>query len=76
MSDANVSPLAGFDRQPGFPMSLKPVNGSVRVEFGGTAIVDTDRAMVMDEDGHAPVYYFPRDTVRMDLMTRTDHSTR
>jgi uncharacterized protein (DUF427 family) len=46
------------------------------VVFAGTTIVDATRAMVMLEDGHAPVYYFARDEIRMDLMSRTLHTSR
>ena len=41
----------------------------------GQTIVDARRAMVMHEDGHAPVYYFERKEVRMDLLTPTDHAS-
>ena len=66
----------GFDRRPGFPMSFKPADKRVTITFAGTVIVDSTKAMVMDEDAHQPVYYFPQDEVRMDLMSRTDHSSR
>ncbi len=43
----------------------------VRAVFAGVTIADSDRVMVMQETRLAPVYYFPREDVRMDLMTRT-----
>lgn len=48
----------------------------VRVSFGGETIADTRRAMLLREAGHVPVYYFPHEDVRRDLMTETDHHTR
>lgn len=75
MASSVVSPARGFDRRPGYPMSFQPARKHIRVVFAGTTIVDSARAMVMLEDGHAPVYYFERDEVRMDLLSRTTHST-
>ena len=68
-------PRPGFERRPGFPMSFKPAARRIRVRFAGETIVDATNAMVMDEDGHAPVFYFPREAVRMDLLSRTDHAS-
>ena len=45
------------------------------MEFAGETIADAIHAMVMQEDGHAPVYYFEREEVRMDLLTPTDHAS-
>ena len=73
LSDAHSAP--GFERRPGYPMSFQPAVGRIRVVFAGTTIVDATHAMIMLEDGHAPVYYFGRDEVRMDLLSRTTHST-
>ena len=56
-------------------MSFQRATGKIRVVFEGTTIVDAAHAMVMVEDGHAPVYYFARDEVRMDLLSRTNHSS-
>ena len=47
----------------------------IRVRFGGETIADTRRAKLMHETGHLPVYYFPEDDVRTDLLEPTDHST-
>jgi uncharacterized protein (DUF427 family) len=68
-------PTPAFDRQPGYPFSFLPVDGRIRVEFNGETIADSARTMIMDEDGHRPVYYFPPQDVRMDLLHRTEHST-
>jgi uncharacterized protein (DUF427 family) len=57
-------------------MSFLPAEGRIRVVFAGTTIVDAAHAMIMLEDGHAPVYYFARDEVRMDLLSRTTRSSR
>ena len=76
MTSSNTHPTHAFDRQPGFPLSFQPATERIRVVFAGTAIVDAARAMIMLEDGHAPVYYFARDEMRMDLLHRTAHSSR
>ena len=73
-TDASDDPRA-FASRPGYPMSFAPVDARVRVEVAGQTIVDARRAMVMHEDGHAPVYYFERKEVRMDLLTPTDHAS-
>jgi class 3 adenylate cyclase/uncharacterized protein (DUF427 family) len=43
----------------------------VRVEFNGTWIADSRRALVLHETRHAPVFYFPPQDVRFDLMQKT-----
>ena len=47
----------------------------VRATFGGETIVDSRRAKLLHETGHLPVYYFPEEDVRMDLLEPTDHVT-
>ena len=75
MTSSDTRPAPGFDRRPGYPMSFHPAAKHIRVVFGETTIVDAACAMIMLEDGHAPVYYFERDEVRMDLLSRTAHSS-
>ena len=71
--NTNQPPSSGFEPRPGYPMSFKAANKNIRVSFADTIIVDTDRAMVMHEDGHAPVYYFAREDINMQLLTPTSH---
>jgi uncharacterized protein (DUF427 family) len=48
----------------------------VRVMFGGETIADSRRVKLLHETGHLPVYYFPREDVRMELLGESDHTTR
>ena len=45
------------------------------MKFGGETIADSTRVMVLRRDHRLPVYCFPRDDVRMDLMEKTQHSS-
>lgn len=47
----------------------------VRAEFGGEAVADSRRAKLLHERGYLPVYYFPREDIRMELLEGTDHTT-
>ncbi len=60
---------------PDFEVSAEVVSRNVRIELHGVAIADSDRAVLYKESRLAPVYYFPREDVRMDLMQRTRHRT-
>jgi uncharacterized protein (DUF427 family) len=53
----------------------EPVPQRIRARLGGETVVDSERTMLLHESGHLPVYYFPRDDVRMDLLEPTEHST-
>lgn len=65
----------GFAKRPDYRVDFIPSPRRVRVTFGGETIADSTRVMMARETGHTPVYYFPPDDVRMDLMTPTDHHT-
>ena len=47
----------------------------MRAEFAGETVVDSRHAKLLHEHRALPVYYFPQDEVRMDLLEPTDHST-
>ena len=54
---------------------LEPSPRRVRVKFNGKTIADSSAMQMLHEDGHLPIYHFPIDDVRMDLLEKTDHST-
>lgn len=47
----------------------------VRAVFGGETVADSRSVKLLHEKGHLPVYYFPVEDVRMDLLEETDHTT-
>ncbi|MDJ0947038.1 MAG: DUF427 domain-containing protein [Kiloniellales bacterium] len=63
----------GFARHPGYAIRFEPCAKRLRVVFGGETAADTTAVRLLHETRHLPVYYFPRDDVRMDLLTATEH---
>src|SRR5205807_3125013 len=47
----------------------------VRACLGGVTVADSTRVLLLFEPGHRPVYYFPPDDVRTDLLEPTAKST-
>jgi uncharacterized protein (DUF427 family) len=48
----------------------------IRGVLAGETVVDSTRVKLLHEHAHLPIYYFPRDDVRLDLLEPTDHHTR
>lgn len=57
-------------------VQVEPSPRWVRVEFNGEIIADSRRVLLLREKGFMPVYYFPREDVRMDLLVPTDRRTQ
>ncbi len=56
----------------GYRMVVEPSGHRVQAVFNGETIVDSSRTMIMQETRLPPVFYFPREDVRMDFLSRTD----
>lgn len=56
-------------------IAVEPSAKRVRVMFNGQTVADTLGAVLLLETRHAPVYYVPRDDVRMNFLERTSHRT-
>lgn len=69
------NPSPGFARRPDYSIRITPASHRVRVEFNGEIVADSARVLLMREQDHGPVYYFPRSDVAMKYLQRTDHST-
>lgn len=71
-----ANPAPGFATNPDYRVDLVPENRRVKVVFSGVTIAESDRALRVEETGHAPVHYLPERDVRMDLLRPTEHHTR
>lgn len=57
-------------------LRFTPSPKRIRAVFGGETVADSLDAVLVLEKGHSPVYYFPREDVRRDMLERSDHRTR
>jgi uncharacterized protein (DUF427 family) len=60
---------------PGKTLYLEPTPKRLRVEVGGVTIADSRRAMMLHESGQQPIYYFPPQDVRADVLEDSDRHT-
>lgn len=68
---SRVQKIPGTDH----PIALEKSGKRMRVVFRGLVIAESDDTLVMREATYAPVYYFPRADVKMDLLGRTAHNS-
>jgi uncharacterized protein (DUF427 family) len=54
---------------------VEPTPKRVRAMFAGETVADSRRTLILFEAGHLPVYYFPLDDVREDLLEPTETAT-
>jgi uncharacterized protein (DUF427 family) len=60
---------------PGRALYLEPSPKRVRVVVGDETIADSRRAWLLHESGHQPIYYFPPEDVRSDVLEPSDRHT-
>ncbi len=60
---------------PAHVLFWEPSPKRVRASFGGETVVDSRRAKLLHETGLAPVWYFPLEDVRTDLLVPTQRHT-
>jgi uncharacterized protein (DUF427 family) len=54
---------------------IEPNLRRIRAFLGGRAVADSSRTVYLFEPGRLPVYYFPREDVRFDLLDPASHHT-
>ena len=68
-----ANPAPGFASHPDHRIALAPAGRRMRVIVAGcVTVAESAGVLVMREGDYAPVYYFPREDVNMDLLTPTD----
>jgi uncharacterized protein (DUF427 family) len=70
---ANSGP--GYAKHPGYRIDIKPVGKRISIEVNGETVVDSAAVLMMQEENHKPVYYFPQSDVAMTHFARTEHGT-
>ena len=71
-----MSESESANAKPGdYQIRFEPCAKRVRVEFNGTWIADSSRALIVHETRAAPAYYFPPEDVRMELLEKTPLQT-
>ena len=58
-----------------YQIRFEPSPRRVRVEFNGTWVADSERALILHETRLPPAYYFPREDVRTALLEKTEQVT-
>ncbi|MEM7293577.1 MAG: DUF427 domain-containing protein [Pseudomonadota bacterium] len=69
----DAQPANQFDSPKSYQFSFEPTTARIVAKYGDEILADTDNAMVLRETRIAPVYYFPREDVRMELFQRSDY---
>jgi uncharacterized protein (DUF427 family) len=55
-----------------YRFTFEPENKRVTATYQGITLAESGRTMQLLETRIAPIYYFPREDVRMDLFKRSD----
>ena len=66
---------SAWNDNPDHQINIEPCAQRLRVVYNGEAIADSERALLVREQDHAPVYYFPQQDVRMDVLSPTTKVT-
>lgn len=56
---------SAWQEHPDYQIDIEVCGKPVRVILDGVTIADSCMVLLLQEQGHAPVYYFPREDVRM-----------
>jgi uncharacterized protein (DUF427 family) len=60
---------------PDHPITVAPAAGRVTVTFAGKVIADSRNALTLKEANYAPVQYIPREDVKMEFLTPSEHES-
>lgn len=51
---------------------IETCNKRIRLKYNETFVVDSVRSRLLFEDGHIPMYYFPKDDIETKYLSKTD----
>jgi uncharacterized protein (DUF427 family) len=78
-SDEEKSAMAkspGHQQMPNHKVIEKHPREKFQVKVGGKVVAESADVIKVEEDGNPTRYYFPRSAVKMDLLDRTETTTK
>lgn len=66
---------SGFDERPDYRVDILARRNRVTVSIDDVVLADSSRCLLVDEQDHGLVFYFPPDDVRFDLLAPDDRTT-
>lgn len=67
--------VSGYVERPDYRVDILARRNLVRAWWGDVLLAESDRCLLIDEQDHGLVFYFPRSSVRFEQLEATDHST-
>lgn len=55
--------------------TIEPARGTIVIRTGDAVVAESRNALVLREDGYAPVYYLPREDIAMEFLDRSEKVT-
>ena len=74
-SPADKKKKSAWHEHPDYLIEIKPCEQRLRILCKEATLADSQRALVVLEQKHSPVYYFPQQDVRMELLSPTEKIT-
>jgi len=56
---------------PDYYLEIAPCDQQIQVMFNKTIIADSKKTLILKESDYQPLYYFPREDIRMNYLEKT-----
>jgi uncharacterized protein (DUF427 family) len=66
---------SAFAERPDYRVDMLARRNRVTVSVGGRVVADSQRCLLVDEQDHGLVFYFPPEDVRLDLFVPDDRTS-
>ncbi len=70
-----INTVSAWAVKPDYKINITRSKSRVGIVVNSEKIVVSNRVLLLSEQDHAPVYYFPRDDINMRMLHKTDKVT-